>query len=125
MDGARAAEHPYVRTFDGLGIGDVALVGGKNASLGEMIGALSAEGVPVPPGFATTSHAYRDYLEARDLRPRIESLLEDAHGGGRPVDSAGTAIREAILAAPLTDQDVKVLARYYSSLEGLETTVVE
>ena len=52
----------YIRRFRDLGIDDVPLVGGKNASLGEMYQALSDEGVKVPNGFATTAQAYRDYL---------------------------------------------------------------
>ncbi|MFO7766802.1 MAG: PEP/pyruvate-binding domain-containing protein [Pelovirga sp.] len=51
-----------IRWFADLNNEDVALVGGKNASLGEMIGTLKAEGIQVPDGFATTSRAYRRYL---------------------------------------------------------------
>ena len=54
----------YVRFFEEFGIADVPLVGGKNASLGEMYTKLSAEGVRVPNGFAITADAYRYTLEA-------------------------------------------------------------
>jgi pyruvate,water dikinase len=70
------SEFKYVRRFDELGIADVALVGGKNASLGEMYRALSSEGVRVPNGFATTAQAYRDYLEHNGLRERIAQALD-------------------------------------------------
>jgi len=66
----------YVRRFSELGIDDVPLVGGKNASLGEMYQALSGEGVAIPNGFATTAEAYRDYLEHNDIRGRIQAALE-------------------------------------------------
>jgi pyruvate,water dikinase len=66
----------YVRRFCELGIDDVPLVGGKNASLGEMYQALSGEGVAIPNGFATTSEAYRDYLEHNHIRNRIQQALE-------------------------------------------------
>jgi pyruvate,water dikinase len=66
----------YVRRFSELGIDDVPLVGGKNASLGEMYQALSGEGVAIPNGFATTAGAYRDYLEHNDIRSRIRDALE-------------------------------------------------
>jgi pyruvate,water dikinase len=66
----------YVRRFSELGIDDVPLVGGKNASLGEMFQALSGEGVAVPNGFATTAEAYRDYLEHNDIRSRIQEALD-------------------------------------------------
>jgi len=65
----------YVRRFRDLGIDDVPLVGGKNASLGEMYRALSSEGVKVPNGFATTADAYRDYLKYNKLDERIGAAL--------------------------------------------------
>src|SRR5512147_2101834 len=66
----------YIRRFRELGIDDVPLVGGKNASLGEMYRSLSQEGVRVPNGFATTAQAFRDYLTHNGLRERIRSALE-------------------------------------------------
>ncbi len=66
----------YIRRFCELGIDDVPLVGGKNASLGEMYQSLSGEGVAIPNGFATTAEAYRDYLEHNDIRSRIQDALE-------------------------------------------------
>ena len=56
----------YIAWFDQLTMHDVDLVGGKNASLGEMISHLSQAGVNVPTGFATTAHAFRVFLEAVD-----------------------------------------------------------
>ena len=53
--------------FEEISRGDVGLVGGKNASLGEMTGALKSRGIRVPGGFATTSDAFRSYLRANDL----------------------------------------------------------
>ena len=70
----------YVRRFRDLGIDDVPLVGGKNASLGEMYQALSGEGVMVPNGFATTAQAYRDYLTHNDLEARIREALGNLNG---------------------------------------------
>jgi pyruvate,water dikinase len=66
----------YIRRFSELGIDDVPLVGGKNASLGEMYRSLSGEGVRVPNGFATTAEAFRDYLAHNGLPERIRSALE-------------------------------------------------
>ena len=54
---------PLVLWFEDLSRGDVALVGGKNSSLGEMVRQLAPKGIQVPPGFATTAQAFRDYLE--------------------------------------------------------------
>ncbi len=65
----------YIRRFNELGINDVPLVGGKNASLGEMYCALSGQGVRVPNGFATTAQAFREYLEHNNLREQITQTL--------------------------------------------------
>ena len=66
----------YVRWLNELGMDDVGVVGGKNASLGEMIQHLTAVGVQVPGGFATTAQAYRDFLAASGLDARIAAELE-------------------------------------------------
>jgi phosphoenolpyruvate synthase (EC 2.7.9.2) len=58
-------EKALVLWFDEVGIADIPLVGGKNASLGEMIQQLTAKGVRVPNGFATTAHAYRYFMSRR------------------------------------------------------------
>jgi pyruvate,water dikinase len=66
---------PYVIAFDRLRMTDVDQVGGKNASLGEMISQLAASGVRVPGGFATTAAAFRDFLSHQDLSSRINAAL--------------------------------------------------
>src|SRR6202171_5910640 len=66
---------PYIIPFEQLKNKDVELVGGKNASIGEMISGLATLGVSVPGGFATTSHAYRDFLAQDGLDERIRSIL--------------------------------------------------
>ena len=66
---------PYIVPFEKLRNKDVELVGGKNASIGEMISGLASLGVSVPGGFATTSHAYRDFLAQGGLDERIRAAL--------------------------------------------------
>jgi pyruvate, water dikinase len=90
----------YVIPFDQLGMNDVERVGGKNASLGEMISHLGGLGVQVPGGFATTAQAYRDFLAQGELGQRIEEAL-----------------------AALNVDDVKALARVGEQIRGwvLET----
>ena len=66
----------YVVSLDKLGVHDVEHVGGKNASLGEMISNLAGAGVSVPGGFATTSQAYRDFLELSGLNDQIHAALD-------------------------------------------------
>ena len=63
-----APEKSYIRWFEEIGIGDVSLVGGKNASLGELYRELASKGIKVPNGFAITAQAYWDLLQT--TRPR-------------------------------------------------------
>jgi len=79
---------PYVIKFEELGVDDIDTVGGKNASLGEMISKLGNLGVEVPGGFATTATAYRDFLSDNGLDLRIRDTLE-----GLDVDDIGTLTR--------------------------------
>ncbi len=62
MSATLATSTDFIRWFDQIGIGDVAVVGGKNASLGEMYRELTPRGIRVPNGFATTADAYRTFL---------------------------------------------------------------
>ena len=66
----------YIIPFSEIGIEDVPQVGGKNASLGEMYRKLSASGIKVPNGFATTSDAYRDFIKQNNLQSNVPSLPE-------------------------------------------------
>ena len=91
----------YTVNFELLGMGDVMRVGGKNASLGEMISGLSSVGVQVPGGFATTAAAFRDFLAHNHLGERINGLLshldvEDT----RALVEAGKTIRQWIVETP-------------------------
>ncbi|MDH3984526.1 MAG: phosphoenolpyruvate synthase, partial [Gammaproteobacteria bacterium] len=95
---------PYVIKFAELGMNDVDTVGGKNASLGEMISNLSNLGVTVPGGFATTAAAYRAFLGTAGLDKRINALLDDLDVDNiDALTSAGSAIRRWILETPLPD----------------------
>ncbi len=89
--------HDSVIFFEDLRRQDVALVGGKNSSLGELISRLGKAGVRVPAGFATTSSVYRDFLDANGLTPLIRDALAEFEQGGRSLAETGSAIRAAIL----------------------------
>lgn len=93
---------PYIIKLDQLGMNDVELVGGKNASLGEMIGHLSGLGVSVPGGFATTAHAYRDFLSTDGVDKKIAGELSglDIDDISALADS-GERIRRWIMDTPL------------------------
>jgi pyruvate,water dikinase len=116
----------YVRWFENLSSGDVPQVGGKNASLGEMVQALKDEGVRVPDGFATTSDAYWTFLEANDLRSQIQDALDDLERGKKPLDKVGKTIRRAFLNGDLPTEISDALRQAYRQLcERYETDEVD
>lgn len=84
---------PLVLDFEHLARGDVGLVGGKNSSLGEMIRALGPKGIPVPPGFATSSYAYWHYVDANNIRGKIDELVDQWQSGHQTLAEIGHAIR--------------------------------
>ena len=116
---------PYVLAFEQLRMGDVDKVGGKNASLGEMISELAQAGVRVPGGFATTAAAFQDFLAADGLGARIEREME-----GLDVDdvvklaATGKRIREWIAAAPLPQRLHDDIAQGYAKLSDGEPAAV-
>jgi pyruvate,water dikinase len=91
----------YIVSLADCGMSDIARVGGKNASLGEMISQLSGAGIQVPHGFATTAHAYRDFLAQDGLGDAIQSLLSTLDV--EDIDSltrTGKRVRSMISSAP-------------------------
>ena len=91
----------YVLPFEQLRMTDVESVGGKNASLGEMISQLTSTGVRVPTGFATTALAFRDFLKHNNLTERIQKRLEGLDiDDVRALAQAGAEIRNWIETAP-------------------------
>jgi pyruvate, water dikinase len=95
--------------------GDVGLVGGKNASLGEMIRNLAGAGIRVPDGFATTARAYWAFLDANGLRERIAEQIDRLHAGTELAD-VGREIREQFLRAELTPPLRNAIADAYREL---------
>jgi pyruvate,water dikinase len=88
---------PVLLWFEDVGRADVATVGGKNASLGEMVQALGAEGISIPPGFATTADVYWRYVDANGIRTRMASILDSWDAGKADLAEAGTQIRSLFL----------------------------
>jgi len=96
------SKQPYVIWFEQLGIQDVPSVGGKNASLGEMIAKLAHLGVRVPGGFATTAQAFRDFLQHNDLEQRIGQVLDVLDVADvDALSQAGKQIRQWVMQATL------------------------
>ena len=91
----------FIAWFEALGIGDVAQVGGKNASLGEMISELSKLGIRVPDGFATTASAYQAFLNKDGLDDRIHAMLDALDVSDvSALARTGAEIRALIMATP-------------------------
>ena len=89
--------------FEEIGMGDVPQVGGKNASLGELIQSLKAKGVRVPDGFATTADAYRRFLEANGIEAAMRSRIQSYRSGETSLRATGEAIRELFLDSEFPD----------------------
>ena len=107
-----------VRWFEDLGAEDVPIVGGKNASLGEMIRALKQEDIRVPDGFATTSEAYRDFLRANDLEQKIQDRLKDLHQNKQPLEKIGKAIRRLFAGAQFPQKTTRAIEEAYDRLSA-------
>ncbi len=110
----------YVVTLDKLGNHDVERVGGKNASLGEMISNLAGAGVSVPGGFATTAQAYRDFLEQSGLNDRIHAALDSLDVDDvNALAKTGAQIRQWVLDAEFPAQlDADIRAAFAEMSAG-------
>jgi len=106
----------YIRWFEELRSNDVPLVGGKNASLGEMIRTLKGKGIQVPDGFATTAEAYWRFLEDNSLTDKVRSLLQELASGKKPLDKVGKAIRSLFLHAEFPKDFTQEIREAYLEL---------
>lgn len=112
--------------FDQLSMNDVPHVGGKNASLGEMISSLSNAGVNVPNGFATTADAYRSFLIDTGLKARIDSELENLDVNDvKKLAEVGAMIRGWVMSQELPESLAKDVREAYDKMapEGTDATV--
>jgi len=109
----------YVVLFEQLRMTDVDSVGGKNASLGEMISQLSGAGVRVPGGFATTADAFRDFLKASGLDQRIAERLTTLNPEDvRELANAGAQIRQWIVEAPFSAEFEAQIREAFAKLDA-------
>ena len=115
--------------FDAISGEDTESVGGKNASLGELIRALGDAGVRVPGGFATTAHAYWKFVESNDLASVLDDGIHALESDERTLEDVGRTIREAFLEAPMPDELAEAIRDGYQRLtsragiEGLSVAV--
>lgn len=113
----------HVKWFEEIGMGDVPQVGGKNASLGELIQSLKARGVRVPDGFATTAAAYRTFVAANGIEPAMRSRILAYRSGDATLRETGEAIRELFLASDFPPDIADSIRSHYRDLgqrAGLE-----
>ena len=114
----------YVLWYEQLGMQDVERVGGKNASLGEMISNLSGAGVSVPGGFATTAFAFNEFLELSGLNGKIHDLLDSLDVDDiAALNRAGQQIRDWVVDAPFQPALEQAVREAYDKLSaGLEAS---
>jgi pyruvate,water dikinase len=111
--------HDYIIWFEHLGMSDVDRVGGKNASLGEMISNLANAGVTVPGGFATTSHAYREFLATNGLKDKIDETLDALDVNDvNELARVGAKIRQWVIDTPFPAVLDNALAEAYAQLQN-------
>lgn len=109
----------YVLWYQDLGMGDVNRVGGKNASLGEMISNLANAGVQVPGGYATTAYAFNEFLERSGLNERIYEVLDQLDVDDvNALAKVGADIRQWIIDTPFQDELDKAIREAYAQLQG-------
>ncbi|MEQ3528914.1 phosphoenolpyruvate synthase [Pseudoalteromonas sp. JC28] len=109
----------YVLWYQELGMQDVPRVGGKNASLGEMISNLANAGVQVPGGFATTADAFNEFLEQSGLNEKIHSILDTLDVDDvNELAKVGTQIRQWVIDTPFQPELDKAIREAYSQLHG-------
>jgi pyruvate,water dikinase len=107
---------PLISWFSDLDRSDTATVGGKNSSLGEMIGKLKQAGINVPDGFATTAAAYWDFLQANDLTEGLAAKLAELKANGSNLSQVGKAVRNMVLQAKFPAPLEEAIARAYREM---------
>jgi pyruvate,water dikinase len=119
------AMNEYIRWFSEIGLADISLVGGKNASLGELVRELTPKGINVPAGFAVTANAYRVFLRANGLEGIIESQLAGLDVRNiAALRERGAAVRDAILAADFPSDLVAQITGAYRQLSEVQNASV-
>jgi pyruvate,water dikinase len=116
MESQMLKKLPSIDWFEDLRRTDVAKVGGKNASLGEMVHTLESKGIKVPPGFATTADAYWSFMDSNDFRGEIGALIKDWTDGRLSLSEAGAAIRNNILQGDWPTQLSEAIRESYCEL---------
>ncbi len=115
----------FIKHFNEIHLGDLAAVGGKNASLGEMFTQLSPKGIKVPDGFATTAHSFWHFLDENKIRRPLQELMAALDKNNfSNLNETGSKARKLILDASLPkDLETDVLAAYQKLCNGTDIEV--
>ncbi|MBO1047854.1 MAG: phosphoenolpyruvate synthase [Dolichospermum sp. DEX182a] len=117
QENSQIHQEALVLPFNAVGIADIPLVGGKNASLGEMIQQLSSQGVKVPTGFATTAYAYRYFITGAGLEVKLRKIFADLDVEDMAnLQECGKQARSLMLETPFPLELQEAIARSYQSL---------
>jgi len=117
QENSQIHQEALVLPFNVVGIADIPLVGGKNASLGEMIQQLSSQGVKVPTGFATTAYAYRYFITGAGLEVKLRKIFADLDVEDMAnLQECGKQARSLMLETPFPLELQEAIARSYQSL---------
>ncbi|MGQ9596587.1 MAG: PEP/pyruvate-binding domain-containing protein, partial [Thermoproteota archaeon] len=113
---AEEKSRKHVLWFNEIGVENVPVVGGKSASLGEM---LRKTGVPVPDGFATTAEAYRYFMKYNGLEEKIADILSELKDPNdtKTLQNVGARIRKTIVEAKMPPEIESEIKKYYAQLE--------
>jgi pyruvate,water dikinase len=118
LPAAATTSRKFIRKLRDVRLSDLPLVGGKNASLGEMLGELAGEGIPVPDGFAVTAEGYRHFLRYTGLTEKIRTLLGDLKVEDvEKLQRCGYLIRQAILEASMPEDLQDEIVTAYGELD--------
>lgn len=118
--------HPFIKWFADITIEDVPLVGGKNASLGEMVRELASKGVKVPNGFAITAEAFRHFIREAGIDNSIRTQLADLDTNDMEnLSERGQSVRQTILNASIPDDLQKLIGEAYRQLQGNSTVPLD
>src|SRR5688572_25639505 len=109
----------FIKRFSEISLADVAEVGGKNSSLGEMFTQLSPKGIKIPDGFATTAFAFKRFLEYNQLNETLQQLMEELDKKQfSNLKETGHKARQIILAAILPEELKAAIIKAYKELCG-------
>ncbi|NYT03708.1 MAG: phosphoenolpyruvate synthase, partial [Candidatus Methanofastidiosa archaeon] len=113
-------ENKLILLFEEIDIDDIPFVGGKNASLGEMIRNLKSKGIKIPEGFAITSYAYDYFIKNAGIEKKIKEILKDLDTNiYENLGTRGEKIRHAIIEAEFPDELKKEIIKAYGKLEEM------